>query len=191
MHRAYWRENGMLTKDTSTATIETTDYQDVFSHVGFRRTHDAGISTDDNASFWRVVGVDALGPIVTETETCLRLLREIHCRFQKQEEVTNWPSRFPQLIPTVPGQSERPPTNSRYLKALLALATASASANFDQTRANDIAREVGIGPTKGRRSPSWMTDFHDSMEETHLRRANLLVRKLYRWLVHAQISLAQ
>ena len=195
LHRAYWREgtraDRLPTTHTPTVAIETIDYEDVFSHVVFRRTHDAGASAEDTSALWRTVGIDALGPIGLQADACLRHLGDIHLELKEQGELkTYWPTRFPGDITAVTGPGGKPPESNRYLKALLVLASATPPADFganDLKIIDDVANQVGILPMNAR-FPRWMENFYNGMERYHLPRAHNMVKKLYRWLVHAQIS---
>jgi hypothetical protein len=192
LHRAYWRKNGLQTSDRVTVEIESVDYDDIFSHVRFRRTHNSGLSQDSSSLLWRTVGIDALGPITIQIEDCSRRLRAIHYDLRMQSLLeSHWPQRFPRDITGVAGSSGKAPESSRYLKALLVLAKAIQPTSVGLLvgeEAEQIARILDIYP-RGFRFPQWLENFYEGMGERHLPRAHNMIKKRYRWLVHAQIML--
>lgn len=192
LHRAYWQQEGLRTSDKATVVVEPVEYEDVFSHVNFRRTLNSGISHGSCSRQWRTVGIDALGPISTQTEDCLRRLRGVHHELREQESFEGgWPRRFPHNINGAAGASGEAPKNSRYLKALIVIAKALSPESLrpnDLAQVDEIAAALNILPS-GLSFPDWLERFYEGMEKRHLPRAYHLMKRRYRWLVHGQITL--
>jgi CHAD domain-containing protein len=187
-HRAYWRDDGLRTTDECTAYVEAIGWEDVFSHVRFRRAHDRGIVEEDTAHLWRVVGIDTLGPVRTEIDVCRQQLQQIYHQHLDDELVEHWPKRFRRSMPNARGNPLPAPESNCYLKALLVIAQLMPKYVQDQkNQANNIARELQLYNSRH----GWKQIFESELEKRHLIRAKNLVTYLHRWLVHAQISFAK
>jgi hypothetical protein len=187
-HRAYWRRDGLLTTDRCSTYVLNVDHEDAFPQVRFRRAHDRGIVDEDTGHFWRVVGIDTLGPIQMEIEACHRRLRDIHHQYLDDKLVTHWPKRFPRSMQNTPDNPFPAPESNCYLKSLLEIAKLIPKhSNEEGTQANDIARELQLNSSR----PGWEKIFVDEFEERHIVRAESLVTHLHRWLVHAQVAFAE
>ena len=195
-HQAYWREDGMMTTDDQDVIVEPIGWDDLFSHMTFLRAHDRGVVEESTADLWRVVGIDTLGPIGKEIEKCRRKLHKIYREHQRASVLKGlWPAHFPHGIPPLRGRQPQAPESNIYLKALLRLAqvapvvqeTLSAGSKDHADFFPRIAKQLEIRNTEVK-LPQWMKNFDEEIAVTHLPRADAMVAKLYRWLVHAQIS---
>ena len=187
-HRSYWRDDGLLTTDECTTYIEEIEWEDVFSQVRFRRAHDRGIVDEDTGYLWRIVGIDTLGPISTETETCHRQLRDVYFQHLADYSVTHWPKRFPRGMPSAPDDQSPAPSDYCYLKALLEIVRLLPEYALDEAnQAKGIEKELRLDNSRR----GWQRVFANELEERHIVRAKRLVTHLYRWLVHGQIAFSE
>ncbi len=185
-HRSYWRDDGLLTTDECITYVEEIDWEEVFAHVRFRRAHDRGIVEEDTGHLWRVVGINALGPIRMEIEECRRRLQQIFHQHLDDKLVTRWPKRFPRSMPNVPGNPSPAPESNCYLKALLEVAWLLQDyAGEEANQAKHIARELQLA------SQGWQRVFLNELESLHIVHAKSLVTHHHRWLVHAQITFTE
>ncbi|GAB7546152.1 transcriptional regulator domain-containing protein [Cupriavidus sp. 8B] len=189
MHRKFWQKDSQTT-DVPTTIIKPVTYEDVFSRVTFTGARAAAApELEEPGKLWRTVGIDTLGPIGMEIDECRRQLRSIHLQLKRKSMPKNlWPDRFPDSIPT---RAAAAPQGNSYLKALLVLARHMPPGDFDPhdlLLADQVAKDVGVYPASAR-FPRWMYNFYEGMANAHLPLAFAMVQRLYKWLIHAQLSL--
>lgn len=144
---------------------------------------------DEFPAKWRVVAIDALGPVVIQSKALLTLLADAYksCFADGHSSPQPIPGPFPITLPTC--KKYGPEHNGgNYLKALLTVAelnqligTGGGHPDSRRIMAAIPARLSSWVPAK-----AWRQDFQENLESKYVPQAQNLIDGGYKWLVHAQ-----
>lgn len=155
---------------------------DIFKGVIFETAKDPVDDTDDCSDLWRSVYINALGPIVTQTDKILRELRIVHKNVQeKKGEKSKQNLRFRNSLNGTNDSNGGYGNGGHYLKCLFIIAEL-ASKNHD---ANQIAKIIGINSKAGLDKYSWCKQLHENIEDI-IEDGDHMCQTGYRSLIHAQ-----
>lgn len=155
---------------------------DIFKGVIFETAKDPVDDTNDHSDLWRSVYINALGPIVTQTDKILRELRIVHKNVQdKRGEKSKKNLRFRNSLNGTNDSNGGYGNGGHYLKCLFIIAEL-ASKNHD---ANQIAKIIGINNKAGLHKYSWCKQLHDNIEDL-IEDGDHMCQTGYRSLIHAQ-----
>jgi len=193
--RKHLRKRGAKTHDNKNC-YQVMDIHacDTFSRIKFKVS--AGIqhpanefkATDDFSNLWCVVSIDALGPLSSQTNAALSLLKKRYTENVNANMLAPSPllEPLPTNLPTctVDGNSSN---GGNYLKALLIVAELnekfSGIGNFVDV---EIMNVINAGRCNRGYANTWREPFHSDIKEKYIDKAQQLISGDYRWLVHAQ-----
>lgn len=193
--RKHLRKHGAKTHDNKDC-YQVIDIHacDTFSRIKFKTS--AGVqhpanelkATDDLSDLWCVVSIDALGPLSSQTNAILSLLKKRYIDNVNAGIVTpsTLPEPFPTNLPTriVDGN---PSNGGNYLKALLVIA--ELTEKFSKTEEfveAEIIKVIDAGRSNRGYANTWRTSFESNIQEKYIGLTQHLVHGGYKWLVHAQ-----
>jgi hypothetical protein len=163
-------------------SVEDTFDSDAFKHLLFKKAVGATATLQDPTIVWRAVQIDALGPIVKQTEKLTSTLRTVHHDLvRKGLAVSSHSLRFQNALPSVKDRDGELRNGGSYLKALLVIAELARWGH----NANNIARITGVVGGNHRYRYNWQKQFHENIEK-YIDEALHMVEGGYRLLVHAQ-----
>jgi hypothetical protein len=182
-HRQHLMDFGRKTNDRlDSFSVEDTSDSDAFEHLLFKRSAGATAKVKDLTTVWRAVQIDALGPIVKQTEKLTSTLRTIHQELVREGLAVPAQSlRFQNALPSMKDRDGELRNGGSYLKALVVIAELIRWGHD----ANKIAHITGVMDENHRYQYSWQKQFHENIER-YIDEALRMVEGGYRLLIHTQ-----
>lgn len=175
-------DNITTIKELNQPIIQAIEDCDIFKGIQFKMAKGATDEAKDYKALWRSVYLSSLGAIVSQTETILSELKDVHAKLQDEGLAKcSQKSQFKINLDSSKDSDGVYRNGGNYLKCLLIIAELGMKTNDD----NLIAQIIGVNKVAGSYENKWRLHLRENIFSFR-RNAESMIVDGYRQLIYSQ-----